>query len=116
MYEDFHVLALYSDHQFLISSHCAQSVRESTRARVTIHYIPSPMASIPHCRRTKEIYDRIKFPCTNFPSFCTLETFLYFNEVLTCIKTLGSTIKKKKKSLISRSGLYNILLINESKA
>ena len=62
-------------YQFRISSLSAQSVMEITRALVTIHYIPCPMASFPYCRKTKEIYDRIKFLCTIFPNSCTLVTF-----------------------------------------
>ena len=61
---------MYTPHselyQFRISFLSEQSVRESTLAIVTIHYIPRPIASFPYRPRKKEIYDRIKFPCTIF--------------------------------------------------
>ena len=95
---------MYSPHselyQFQIQVLSVQSVRESTRARVMIHYIPYPMASFPYCCRTNKIYNRIKFLCTIFPHSCTLVTFF--------ILLLLLLLKKVSSARLGESDIHPI--------
>ena len=108
MYKDSHVFAsclTLSIPDIFLS---VPSVGDETRSRVTIHYIPCPIASILYCRRTKEIYDRIKFPCTIFLSSCTLVIFFIFVQCIFHALNVRATIKMKGESVVLRCELYNI--------
>ena len=87
LYFNLHILIFISEfYQFQILSLSAQSVRESTHARVTIHYIPCPIASFPYCHRTKEIYESIKL-------LCYLSALWHFGNIFYIFTTYFTSIK-----------------------